>query len=209
MGVNDTPSRRIVWISAAVYVPLCAAGLGWAWLARGPRLFVAPDPWLGLAGWRAHGASVALGLGLALVTVLWTRRAVRTQRWMRELHLGFREILGGLGGGEILALALLSGCGEEALFRLGAQPTLGYVAASVVFGLAHIGPSRRYLPWTAWALAMGFALGAIFAATGSILGPVLAHVLINAQNLDFIVHHDPRGPVESSAPKLVARRERR
>jgi hypothetical protein len=35
------------------------------------------------------------------------------------------------------------------------------------------------------------AFGAIFAATGSLLGPLLAHAVINAVNLIYLRDHDP------------------
>lgn len=196
-------------MTLAVYVPLGAIGAAWSlWRDDGPFLDH-PEPWLDLgAGW-SHGLSAGLGLALAVGTVLLTRVWVRRFAWARELHLSFREILGNLSGFAVLALALTSGIGEELFFRAGMQPTLGWIIASLVFGLVHMGPDRRFLPWTAWAVAMGFLLGAIYEGTGSIVGPILAHVGINATNLAFIVGHDPRGPQPSKAPKLVGGTERR
>ena len=91
----------------------------------------------------------------------------------------------------------------------GALPTLGWVATSVLFGLVHIGPGRRFLPRTAWAIAMGFALGGIYEATGSLVGPLFAHVAINGLNLAYIARHDPTGPAPSAEPSLVGQTERR
>ena len=50
-------------------------------------------------------------------------------------------------------------------------------------GLLHTGPGRRYLAWTTFAVVMGFLLGALFELTGSLLGPVVAHVIVNYFNL--------------------------
>ncbi|MCB9591707.1 MAG: CPBP family intramembrane metalloprotease [Sandaracinaceae bacterium] len=209
MSVNDTTSRRIVKVTLAVYFPLGILGASWS-ILRGEGPFLGhPDPWLGLSGWTAHAAGAGLGVLLAGVTIGLTRAWVRRFEWARRLHLSFREIVGGLGGGAIVVLALASGIGEELFFRAGMQPTLGWVLASLIFGLVHIGPDRRFLPWTVWAVVMGFLLGAIYQATGSLLGPIVAHVGVNAVNLAHIVSHDPRGPQPSRAPSLVGHRERR
>jgi hypothetical protein len=92
------------------------------------------------------------------------------------------------------------------------------VASSVIFGLAHIGPMRRFWVWTVWATVMGLVFGLLYAATGELLAPVVAHVLINYENMHFIESYDPeppRGPSEdrglmrtSSEPRLVSTRLR-
>ncbi|MGE0787502.1 MAG: lysostaphin resistance A-like protein [Sandaracinaceae bacterium] len=197
-------------ISLAVYLPLGALGVAASiGLREDPGLFRPARAWLELSGWTAHGVSLCLGLTLALVTIASTRALTRTTSWARRLHLSFREVLGELSGPSILALALASGLGEEAFFRGGLQPSLGFVLTSLLFGLVHVGPRRQFLAWTAWAVVMGFAFGAIFEATGSIVGPVVAHVGINYANLRFIVDHDLRDRAEPTAPRLVAKRERR
>ena len=85
-----------------------------------------------------------------------------------------------------LHLSLSSGIAEEVFFRGVMQPAVGYVTTSVLFGIVHVGPSRRYLAWTAFAVAMGFILGWSLEATGSLLGPILAHVAVNFVNLLYI-----------------------
>lgn len=89
------------------------------------------------------------------------------------------------------ALAFFSGVGEEVFFRGALQPSFGLVPTSLLFGLLHIGPDRRFFAWTPWALAMGFLLGGIYEATGSLGGCIVAHVAINYANLRFIATHDP------------------
>jgi membrane protease YdiL (CAAX protease family) len=51
------------------------------------------------------------------------------------------------------------------------------------------GPSRWV--WAGWATVVGLMLGAIFALTGSLVGPLLAHAVINAANLAYLRDHDP------------------
>lgn len=214
--------RRIVPTTLVVYGLLAAAGVAWAAFRGRPWVVVCADPWASarwlsdglapwLGGWAPHLASLAAGALLALATVSGTRVVVRRFTWARALHGGLRELLGPLGPGAILVVALSSGIGEEVFFRGALQPSLGWILTSVIFGVVHIGPDRRFLPWTGWAVLMGFALGAIHAATGSLLGSILAHVWINHENLHFLVVHDPRAPdaVSSDAPRLVGRSERR
>jgi membrane protease YdiL (CAAX protease family) len=38
---------------------------------------------------------------------------------------------------------------------------------------------------------VGLALGALFELTGSLLGPLAAHALVNGVNLSFLKNHDP------------------
>ena len=93
------------------------------------------------------------------------------------------EALGPLTLFECMALAVLSGFAEEAFFRGALQPRLGWLAASLAFGLAHYAPRRSLLPWTGFALLAGLLLGALFAATGNLVAPIAAHIAINAVNL--------------------------
>lgn len=207
--------RRILVLTLTVYGTLAALGVAWASWAGRPWIVRHPEPWLALPEPWPLVTSLAAGVVLAVVTVIGTRVVVRRTRWARELHVGFRELLGSsLDAVSIAVLALASGIGEEVLFRGAMQPSLGLLPTAVLFGLLHIGPDRRFLAWTAWAVGMGVIFGAIHEATGSLAGCVLAHVVINYENLQFIVSYDPReGPppaeASSAGTRLVGREERR
>ena len=84
---------------------------------------------------------------------------------------------------DLVLLSIFSGVGEEALFRGALQPEIGLVASSLLFGVLHVGPNRRYLVWTLWAVAAGFLFGLLYLWTGGILAPVTAHVMHNAATL--------------------------
>ena len=43
-------------------------------------------------------------------------------------------------------------------------------------------------------IAIGLLLGAMFQLTGSLVGPLAAHALINALNLLYLKRHDPKPP---------------
>jgi hypothetical protein len=51
--------------------------------------------------------------------------------------------------------------------------------------------------WVAWATVTGLLLGAVFHLSGSLVGPMVAHALINGLNLDFMRRHDPQSPRRS------------
>lgn len=125
--------------------------------------------------------SVALGCLTAACTFVLGLAVYRLAPVMREIadELAPR-LVDGVPVRDLMLLSLFSGVGEEALFRGAVQPEFGLVVASGAFGLVHIGPDRRYLVWTAWALAAGFLFGALYILTGGLLAPVVAHVLHNA-----------------------------
>jgi membrane protease YdiL (CAAX protease family) len=84
---------------------------------------------------------------------------------------------------DLVLVSVMSGVGEEAFFRGALQPVLGIVATSLLFGALHVGPDRKYLVWTWWAVGAGFLFGALYEWTGGLLAPATAHVLHNAATL--------------------------
>lgn len=142
------------------------------------------DP--GAATWLLAGgpaAGVALGLGVVGLTRLATRRL----QWARDLHDSFRDLLGPLSGREIVILALASSIGEELLFRGALLPWFGVWIQATIFALLHVGPGRRFVPWTISALVLGVAFGWLAEWTGNLGGPIAAHFTINFLNLRHIV----------------------
>jgi membrane protease YdiL (CAAX protease family) len=153
-------------------------------------LTVAAALWSGLRGLdlRLIGNSAAtsalLGVLTAVATVSLGLLAYRLLPVLREIaeELAPRLVDGASYGGLAL-VAVFSGVGEETFFRGVIQQEFGLVIASLVFGLIHVGPDRRYLVWTAWAVLAGFLFGALYEATGGLLAPVLAHSGHNAATL--------------------------
>ena len=138
-------------------------------------------------GWQQLLVSPLLGLGIGLVVVLLSRLAVRRCAWARCLHQEFRSILGEQSGREILILALASSIGEELLFRGALMPWLGIWPQALLFAGLHIGPGRRFLPWTLAAFFIGTGFGYLVDWTGDLGAPIAAHFTINYLNLRFIV----------------------
>ena len=162
---------RLVSFAAVFYGLLAVAAALWCGL-RGIELPIfGPRPATGLA----------LGLATALGTVslsLLTYRVVPITRKLAE-ELAPRLVDNADRSGLVL-IAVFSGVGEEIFFRGAVQQEFGIVIGSVAFGLAHVGPDRRYLLWTAWAALAGVIFGLLFGATGGLLAPVVAHAAHNA-----------------------------
>ncbi len=129
------------------------------------------------------GAGVLVGLAFVALT----RIAVVRFVWAQNLHRSFHDVLGPLAMRDIVILAAASSIGEEFLFRGALQPWLGLVPQAALFALLHVGPGKRFVPWTASALGMGIAFGLLADATGNLGGPIAAHFTINFLNLRYIV----------------------
>lgn len=151
-----------------------------------------PAPWLPLKKPAGVAASAAMGFLLSLIAIGATRIVVSRFSWGRRLHKDLRPTARDLTTFQIFLLAGLSSLGEELLFRGLLTPAIGVGMSAALFGLAHqiSGPSRWV--WVGWAIVIGVGLGAVFAATGSLLGPLLAHAITNTVNLAYLRDHDPQ-----------------
>ena len=148
----------------------------------------------GVLPWRSSPAPalapvwqrLGLGLlaGLALVAV--SRQATEHTRAGRALAAELGRLLGPLSTRRALAFALASGLAEEAFFRGALQPRVGLVIATVLFAAAHYVPRPGLRVWSLFALAAGFLFGALFAWTGDLLAPAVAHALVNGMNLRWL-----------------------
>ena len=168
-----------------LYAGLSLAALLWGALAGRPWLLFTPGiTTLSQLIWGA-GAGIALGLGVALLTKISLSRFA----WSRDLYRWFAQVLGPLSRRDAFWLALLSSVGEELFFRGAMQPSLGIWITTAIFGLAHLPPRRRYLPWTASALILGLILGYITLWSTNLAGAILAHFLINFLNLGDVKNH--------------------
>jgi hypothetical protein len=176
---------------ALAYVAMGIVAVSIALTVRDGSPLSLPDPWLPLSGDARHAYSLLLGLAVGSMIAAGTRPMVHKVRWARRLHEELRPFASEMSPGGIIALALLSSVAEELLFRGLLQPWLGLVPQALVFGLIHQLPGRSRWVWVTWATMMGLVLGSIFQLTGSLLGPIGAHALINGLNLTFLKRHDP------------------
>jgi membrane protease YdiL (CAAX protease family) len=193
------------WGRASVAYALIAMGalaVGHAF-DRGSLLSY-PEPWLPLEGVEAHAFSLVLGGVFAAAVVLGTRVLVVNVGWAKTLHRDLRPMTSALDGTGIMVISALA---EELVFRGLFMPWLGLLPQALLFGVVHAqlsGPSRWV--WVAWASVVGLALGAIFALSGSLLGPMLSHALINGLNLLYLKSHDTAPPRNSLGGLLSDRR---
>ena len=176
---------RFVSFAAVFYGLLAVVAAVWCGL-RGIELPVlGPNPLSGLA----------LGLTTAAGTVSLSLLAYRlvpvTRKLAEELAPSLVDRADRYG---LVLVAIFSGVGEEVFFRGAVQQEFGLVISSLAFGLAHVGPDRRYLLWTAWAVLAGVIFGLLFEVTGGLLAPVTAHVVHNAATLLFWKNSRPAVP---------------
>ncbi|CAN5910640.1 type II CAAX endopeptidase family protein [soil metagenome] len=131
-------------------------------------------------------AAATIGLGVLLYRMMPTMRQIAD-----ELA---PTLVDGVDRTSLLMISIFSGIGEEMLFRGAMQPEFGLVVAALVFGLVHIGPDRRYLVWTAWAVVAGFLFGFLYELSGGLLAPVIAHATHNSAT--FLLWKRSRKPAE-------------
>jgi CAAX protease family protein len=176
------------------------------------------------------GLSTAAAVGFAL-GIYWLGIVLESRAWYRDMAAFLKkvitssELLGkDLDGQRALVVAIYSSVGEEALFRGFLQPyfiailagamdapdslaatALGIVAASLVFGLLHFPMVEELRPWTLFAVLAGAAFGVLAAWSGSLVAPILAHLVINWLNLRRLANlpfepSRPIGPPDAPAP---------
>jgi len=173
----------VIKLALCFYGALFAVTLAWAtWSGR--SVFYASQ--IAAEEGVAPLLDTALGLAVAAATIALSRRVERTP-WGDAMGRALAKLLGDRSLRECVVLAVASGVAEEAFFRGVLQPALGWLLASLIFGLVHFAPKRELLPWTGFALAAGLALGALFEFTGNLVAPIVAHVGINAVNLRRLV----------------------
>lgn len=180
---SDSPSPtplapgRLYRFAWGLYLFLALAGVVWIGIQRGKiplSLFLDTRRW-----WLDLGLGIGAGL---LLLGLWSV-AERIFPLARELEARLAQALGPLNGSEAFALAVLSGFAEELFFRGAVQGSLGWVAATLLFGLLHSGPGKAFRLWTLFAILAGAVLGLLMVWRGNLLGPVVGHFLVNAVNL--------------------------
>ena len=169
--------KRFLLVALLFYSFLGAAGIVWAYAARGEWLlsFSAERPYL---GYEALLLFTTLGLHI-LFDIVGPRKVPAIARFWNTLH----RSLGPLRNSSILLLALLSAYSEELFFRGALQPAIGFIGATVLFALSHFPPQKSMLIWPFYALVMGAVLGLLRILGGDIYSAVLLHFLANTASL--------------------------
>jgi hypothetical protein len=171
------------------YGALGAAAVAWRFGADGMLPWRSspdgplPPPWLRL------GLGLAAGLALVAASRLLTARSHAGRALAEELA----RLLGPLSEQRAVGFALASGVAEEAFFRGALQPQVGLLAATLLFAAAHFVPRPGLYLWSLFALVAGALFGALFEATGDLLAPALAHVVVNGMNLRWLARRTQGG----------------
>jgi len=140
-----------------------------------------------LYGTRAPAPRYLLhGVALGLVIVVLCHAGFRLLRPVRRASTLMARILGPLRLRDALWLALLSGFGEELLFRGALWPHLGLIGSAVIFGVLHTVPLRALAGYPIFAFLAGIVLGLLRQESGSIWPAVVCHFTVNALNLAWL-----------------------
>jgi uncharacterized protein len=173
-------ARRVLVAALATQAGLIAA----AWWAAG--VLDLPPRWG--RPWRDAMIGVAVALTLGVVNHLLLTRA--PSNWLSDGVRGvYREtivpLFRGLPLWGTIAIGVAAGVGEEWVFRGILQPLVGLIAASVIFGLAHVG-GIRMVAFGVWAAMMGVIMGVLAMVTGGLTAPMVAHGLYDILALEYI-----------------------
>ena len=138
------------------------------------------DIWLHVL--RSFGLGCLVAIPVILISYVATARIPAFQNLAKELY----KILGPLEPMDIFYIAIFSSIGEELFFRGVLQAWLGLIPASLIFGFLHSGPGKKFLPWTAFAIVVGFILGFVYNYAGDIFAPIGMHFTVNFVNLHLM-----------------------
>jgi membrane protease YdiL (CAAX protease family) len=187
-ATNWSPSREAGLLSRRriVALALCSQGLMIALAWIGSRALGLDTAW----GHPVRDAGIGLAAAAALAASNYLLIAHAPPGWIAS---GLRAVLddvlvplfGRLDASSVIVLGALAGLSEEWLFRGVVQPLVGLPAASVAFGLVHLG-GRVMLPFAIWAMAMGMLLGGLALATGGLIAPIVAHGVYDMLALEYI-----------------------
>lgn len=134
---------------------------------------------------------ILIGGGIAGAVVLAGMGLYRWTEWAKGLEEKFAPYMNVYAYIQIPLVALLSGIGEEFLFRGVLQHAIGLWPAAILFAAVHVPWEKEMIPWPIFALIMGVVFGYFVKWTGSLWGPITAHFLINMINIYLIKSRNP------------------
>jgi len=129
-------------------------------------------------------AGIGVFGGFLIVLVSWL--LTKFTKMFRDLIESLKMLLGPLTLVEIFFIAAFSSIAEEFFFRGLIQAKLGIIPATIMFGLMHSGPGKKYLPWTAFAIVTGGFLGWTYHWRENLIVPIIAHFVVNFVNLTLL-----------------------
>jgi hypothetical protein len=161
---------------------LVAIAVCW-WFYRGP------SSWPTVVGWQedtAIGLAVAVGLMGINYMLLMCGPDVLPLRPIRTLYRTIlRPLFADVRLSDVAVISIAAGIGEELFFRGVLQPEIGLVAASIVFGLVHMG-GRGTFAFACWVAVMGLALGMLANVSEGLVAPIVAHSAYDAAAIGYL-----------------------
>lgn len=103
----------------------------------------------------------------------------------RLYQKSLKPVFGRISIRDVVIISVAAGVGEELLFRGVLQSEWGLLAASLIFGLLHMG-GRGTLVFGCWVSIMGGVLGSLAVWTDGLLAPIIAHAAYDAAALTYI-----------------------
>ncbi len=124
-------------------------------------------------------AAVTSGLSMGLVYALSKSHPV-LEKAMKDsgVKMG-EEALRTAGYPVMFVVVSAAGLAEEVLFRGGLQPSIGIIAAAVLFGVSHGGWRKEMWAYVVAASISGGLFGLAYRWTGDLWVPMIAHTLHN------------------------------
>ena len=153
------------------------------WVYRGS------SSWPTVVGWQediAIGLAVAVGLMGINYMLLMCGPDVLPLRPIRTLYrTTLRPLFADVRLSDVVVISIAAGIGEELFFRGVLQPEIGLVAASIVFGLVHMG-GRGTFAFACWVAVMGLALGMLANVSEGLVAPIVAHTAYDAAAIGYL-----------------------
>jgi uncharacterized protein len=144
------------------------------------------QPWIDLPF--AHQLSLSIGLGLATtaLAIFLTRRVLPVSPGGHALLASLRPDVRADSTGIVLLYSAVAATGEELLFRGVLLPWIGFWLSTAIFASLHRMRGKGGFAWAASSALLGACLALNVLCTGTIVGAVIAHVLINTLNALYL-----------------------
>jgi len=186
-GPRATHGRELVRLAVGFYGITVVFAVGYALFSGTIRTL------LGTQGPSLGHLLAAVGIGGVVVAA--SHVAARAAPVVDRAWKALEALLGPVDARAALVLAVCSGVAEELLFRGALWPHLGLAGTTLLFGLVHVLPRRALIVYPVFAAAVGLLFGLLREGSGSVLPPMVAHVVVNATNLLLFSRRRPAPPL--------------
>ncbi|MCB0326471.1 MAG: CPBP family intramembrane metalloprotease [Bdellovibrionales bacterium] len=185
MNQDQNPKPKISVSSMAIfYFFLFAISM---LIDREQRIFLFPHLEKSIKSDLIFDGGLIFGVSLLILLVSYLlHHYVRTYR---SLSKQFSTFFSSCSMQDFFLIAAFSALGEEFFFRGVLQHYVGLVPASLMFGLLHTGPGKKYRIWTLYAFVVGLILGALYQWRQNLLLPLGIHFLVNFVTLFVMNKH--------------------